>query len=563
VNTRSYGYGYRPSEVELPAFGEIKEGTRFQIKSVVDDYVTRRPVLVGLGCEMPGVALPHADLDDRDTLLSGACKRAACRMPDYDPTWLVEMEAFALDLCEKYFVPLPLDTDISVEHWLEGRNYTQARKEELLEASEEMHHWTDSHRYIAVGGFAKDECYADFKQARLIHTRDDHFKVACGPIFSAIESQVFKHPYFIKKIPIAERPNYIRDLLGVEGLMKFMTDYTSMEATFIAELMESIEFVLYKFFTKNLNSSKDFLRMLDVLCGENEISYKKFRMWLKATRMSGEMNTSIGNGVANWFIMEFVCHKVGCTLVKAVFEGDDGLGIIVGPEHDRNLRPSVEDFAKMGAKVKLEYHARLETGSFCGLIFDPEECINVTNPVEVLAGFGWTSRQYMRARSSRLRMLARSKALSYAHQYPGCPIISEMAHYVLRSTSGIDVRHYVKTGKMDMWTREQLLDALDSWKVPRKNPGMKTRLLVEELFNISVERQMKIEAWFHARSDLEPFPAHLVVDLAPKSWHDYYEKYVYVADYTSQELVKPLQFGVVMSNYITAEQWLASQGFLK
>jgi hypothetical protein len=364
----------------------------------------------------------------------------------------------------------------------------------------------------------KDETYPEYKHARAINSRSDEFKCAVGPIFRLIEKQVFKHRAFIKRVPVSDRPRTILESLYRVGAVYVATDYTAFESLFVKLIMESCEFELYDYMTQYLSDGENFMRLLHVvLGGENICDFKTFTTYLEATRMSGEMCTSLGNGFSNLMFMLFMAEEKGCTCVEGKVEGDDGLFAMLGPP------PTTEDFARLGLIIKLEVHHDLETASFCGLVFDREDCVNVTDPREVLATFGWTANKYLKARSSKKFALLRCKALSLAHQYPGCPIIVALARCALRVTRSVDVRNLVYNWR-NTYEREQLIAAFES-NVVFVEPPKRTRHLVEKLYRIPIEHQFAIEAYLDSVVALGPLEHHLIDLHMSPVWKHYWHSY--------------------------------------
>lgn len=493
------------------------------------DLTVRRPVLVSLGCELVGAALPHPDLDEPKTAAAGCFKRFASKPPTPDPALLERLREFVRRWCQHNLKPLPADADTSVREWLESTSYPAWRKAELLKKWENVRTiWDDEGVYFICQSFVKDECYVEYKHARGINSRSDEFKCAVGPIFKLIEREVFKNPHFIKHVPVAQRPSYIMDRLYRVGARYFSTDYSSFEALFTADIMDAVEFEMYDYMTRDLPEHDHFMRLCrEVLGGVSELHFRHFRVQLRATRMSGEMCTSLGNGFANLMFMLFLCELKGCTDVSGVVEGDDGLFTVNGD------CPTTEDFKRLGLVIKMEEHSDLARASFCGLVFVPEDKINVTNPLEVLASFGWASRRYARSSDKTLRALLRCKALSYAHQYPGCPIISSLAWYGLRVTQDVQICKMLRVmnarGAMNQWEREQLMAAIaDHDHIPRVAPPLSTRFLVEDLYGVTVEHQLRIERYLDALDALGPIDCEIINMHVPAVWQHYWDNYVQV-----------------------------------
>lgn len=302
---------------------------------------------------------------------------------------------------------------------MEGTNYPLWRKEELRTINEEVIKpladlTKKKRKYFLVDLFAKDENYVEFKHARGIYARDDVAKCYFGPFFKCIENQLYKHPAFIKHVPVDERAEYISEMLDVPGNVFIQTDYSSYESHFSPKLMKSCEFVLYEYMLRDVPRGLEGLWVMKtVLQGVNPIKNKFFSCVITACRMSGEMNTSLGNGFANLMLYSFQCSRLGIEAVGVV-EGDDGLFSAKPGKH-----PTTDMFTESGCIIKLNTFTSLSEASFCGLLFDETDKQIITDPVKVLLKFGWTTKQYAGARQNKLKSLMRVKAMSTLVQYGG------------------------------------------------------------------------------------------------------------------------------------------------
>jgi hypothetical protein len=526
-------------------------------RHLVDERIT---VQVSLGCHYDGAALPEPDLNHRETMEAGVRKRAAFAPPMRKRKLVRRLAKFVRKWLDKNMRPLAADSDTSVETWIEKTNYPRWRKDALLATWRELGGWHNLTKDdFLCKSFPKDETYPnvpvdEWKHTRGINSRTDRFKVAVGPIFKLIEEQVFKDPHFIKHVPIADRPAYIRSRLFRAGAKYHVTDYTAFESLFTREIMEAVEFQLYEYMVRHLPVGIEFMKLVRlVIGGVQHCSYKQFRASIPCCRMSGEMCTSLGNGFSNLMFMLFMCELKGCTDVAGVIEGDDGLFVMNGDP------PGPSDFADLGLVIKMETHTELSTASFCGLIFDSEELCNTTDPIEVLVGYGWTNRSYARSRNTKLLMLLRCKALSLAHQYPGCPIIQELAKFGLRTTSKLarKTERWIERGgprHMSLWDREQLLLACrDSARLTFPAPGPRTRSLVEMEYGISVGDQFAIEAYLSGLSTVRPL-SHPCIDFYVRpAWVKYWRLYTVETDLESHNRL-PLPSGL-MEGFV--QEWVA------
>lgn len=387
-------------------------------------------------------------------------------------------------------------TDLSVEEWLKHTRYPDWRKQELLTTWKNTQNPYEktkdgSYKYGKVKSFVKLESYPEYKHARCINSRHDVFKCVVGPVFRAIDEVVYKNKYFIKKVPVTDRPEYIRQHVYVPGRKYIVTDHSQFEAAFTADLMEDCEFQLYSYLLKNHPFKQQFMTMMrDVVAGTNVCHFKDLVIEIEATRMSGEMCTSLGNGFSNLMSFLFECSRTGATDVRGVVEGDDGLFSLQGQI------PSQIGLAENGFTVKMEVVDDFNEASFCGFMFDPDEGINIKTPLELLVNFSWLPAKYLHSKENKLLELYRCKALSYAHQFPGCPVVASFAKYILRMTRGHRARLY--------WTDAYMRDKFqfflkreNEFGTPDIEPGLPTRLLFQKKFGITVGDQVRIENYFN------------------------------------------------------------------
>lgn len=479
-----------------------------------------RPVMQSLGCNVSEVAPPHPSTDDTINSVAGAMKRVARKLPKVDAAHLKRFRQSVKESIRE--IPkLSPSSNTTHEFWFQHVRYPFWRMQQLREAYDSFDGLINPSLHYLTSGFIKAETYMKYKYARTINSRCDFFKAWCGAIFHLIEKAVVAHyPQLIKQIPVKDRPAYIMEHVYMEGATYIATDYVAYEASFTREIMEACEMQLYEHMTSLLPQGREFMEHVrGALTGKNHMVFKDFILILKARRMSGEMCTSLGNGFTNLQLMKFACREAKSEGFGVV-EGDDGLFRIVGPI------PDVASFTSLGFDIKLEVHQDLSRASFCGIIFDPTDGVNITDPVEVLLNFGWSKQDYCGARRSRCLELLRSKSLSFAHQYAGCPIIQELAFYGLRMTKHIDMRRFIEKERgLNMWDREQLEIALSD-KIQRSVVPENTRHLMEDVFGISIDDQIKIERYLAEKKDLSSLNHPSIDNYMPEFARDYFVKYV-------------------------------------
>lgn len=540
-------FGYRHDEIE--ALKKVSCAEDVKVSQLFQRTIERPPVAVSLGCHLVGSLLPHADPSDADTLAMGVKGRMGKIMPVVEnrSEFLLGLREYTLKwIKRKNLVPLSCNFDGSIETWLSRTNYPEWRKVELRKYKDKIEDLLRRNKhgelmYFTVKLFMKDEHYVDFKHARGIYARDDAAKLFFGPWFKGIEDQIYSLGEFIKHVPVRDRARYIYEKLYVQGSKYIATDYSSYEAHFVADLMANCEFILYEYMLGGFGAGQEVLSIMkEVLMGNNRIFNKYLSVSCKARRMSGEMNTSLGNGFSNLMFMGYVCEQLGLPEPNGVVEGDDGLFQFLG------RHPTTEDFAKYGFLIKLDAYAKISDASFCGNLFDEDSLQIVTDPRDVISSFGWTTARYRHSNSKKLGTLLRCKALSFAHQYPGCPMVGALSQYALRVTRGRTQRDLITSlgvrKDVNMWEREQLEQAIRFSSRDEdlyESPTMGTRLLFEELYQVPVSTQLKFENYINNLSSIQPLKFDLLVDVVPKSWTTYYNEYVFNFDKIPEKMVLP------------------------
>lgn len=492
----SYLYGYHVDDPviidEIPRLLPIKPDASARLRKQEDQERTqgyRRPMARELPFSLWGYAPVMPSTYDTATAYVGWHARVARAHCTPNRAMLRSLKRHVTEFVHRNFVPLSMDLDYSVETWLLSTNYNEGMRKNMLREYNRFLDgdvkWKD---LMKVKGFAKEESYgASIKHARTINSRSDVYKTLVGPTYKLIEKHVFARPEFIKKIPGHERAQYILEHVRRDGTVYVCTDYTSFESSFTKKIMECVEMVLYRYMLKNHPDRKFILKLIKAQTVTNHIGYKGFKARISATRMSGEMNTSLGNGFTNLMLFDWMCKEQGIGYTGVV-EGDDGLFSV----------SKVPDFSwtnAIGFAVKPEVHRSIGTASFCGQVFDEEECQLIRDPMKALIKIGWSTRQYVPASERTLMALARARALSMIYENPSCPILRNWCLKVLRQTGGVNIDRLVARIK-DAWERERLTLAFEYYKarpVSTPEPGPNTRFLMEEMFSITVETQLAIE----------------------------------------------------------------------
>lgn len=230
--------------------------------------------------------------------------------------------------------------------------------------------------------------------------------------------------------------------------------------------------------------------------------------------MSGEMNTSLGNGLVNLIIINFICCHLHKNSVTCIVEGDDSLFCTTA-------NVTSDDFISCGLTCLLEKHEKINTASFCGIIYHPYDGNIITDPIKVLLKTPYLPRKWCSSATKVQLQIMKCKALSIRWQYPGCPILISFANWILRETCHLQVRKSVLEYFKTLINYQTVGIDFDSFKkaylfsditrtTPNREIGEQTRLLMDEKFHIPVDYQLELEGFFDNQTSLEAYTHPLI-----------------------------------------------------
>lgn len=450
----------------------------------------RKPIATQIGAVCSELVLPVADPLDPKSQVVGVKERVLRAPPQGDPTWLVEFKEFVSNWLDKHlyllekFVPSKNETfeELSFDDWLDNARYTQVRKNQLRK---EYANGPQPSTWHKCKSFIKREFYVEFKDPRTINSRVDNYKVFAGPWVSAIEKD-FTHrcKSFVKGMTPQDRAE--RAYERVRGaLVMFNTDFSRYESQMTHFIIKHIECQLYRRY-----GMPEVL--LKPLYGVNKCSMTGCSYEVRATRMSGDMNTSLGNGFVNLMVNKFVAHKVGAR-IRGVVEGDDGLFACYG------TFPTAEDYAKLGFKITILPMDVISDGDFCSAkIFElaPDRIWALQDPRRVLLKAGWSFTCPDKAPKHIRDELMVAKAMSIASNCPYCPLLcaycTKYCGEALLSSNESrtldDTEYWYKRS----FAKEDVLQPTDA-----------TRKIFHEIYGMPVAKQVECERYIETHDDLD------------------------------------------------------------
>jgi hypothetical protein len=429
---------------------------------------------------VPGYSPICMDSNDQHTVECGFKKRLLRDVPKPNGEFLREFKQFVYQWCSEH---LPKTRALGFEEWLESTSYNESRKEELRKAELRNKGSRPSMRKCQkISTFVKAEFYPMLKQCRMINSRSDDAKVFFGPRVKAVERVVFELPQFIKHVPVPDRPAKIRSMKQA-GRIYYATDYTAFESHFIPEFLDACECQLFRWC---LSEDEDCEFMCRVFMGRNRMQTRTgVSAEVLGRRMSGDMNTSLGNGFANYMLSLFLTKQKGGEM-DGVFEGDDGLFY-------STVELSGSDYEKIGFTIKIEEVNDPCAASFCGMIFSESGEI-IRDPRKFLQAFAWTS-SCIQGGPLVMKELLRAKSLSAVHETPQCPIVGVLARSGLALTGGVAPRF--------IWDGYHEINVDVNVANTPFNPSRDTRELFQQCYGVSPADQLLIEDHIrHGRMDL-------------------------------------------------------------
>lgn len=435
-----YAYGVRVGEMGLPET-EVAEGVKIKIPAQPKSRQRCKTYMALPFGKARGWAPLSADANDVPTQEYGLRKRLLRPVPPVAADVLQRLAAFVDDWCERHLTPI--QNVPTFEEWIGDTPYSEKRREQLRK-------WYYKYngdvppRWLCrkIDSFIKREAYLERKAARWINSRHDAFKAWSGRFFHAIEEAVFKLPNFVKHMTMAERVAAIMQL-DKAGHFFYENDYKAFESHMVPQIMRAVELRVYKFLLRHY--PYEYAAIERTLAGENKLRTRAgVKASVRGRRMSGDMCTSVGNGLTNLLVVEFiVAEKVGDVNsgLHALVEGDDGL--FASP-----VELAAEDFEKMGFTAEIHKIDHPWQGHFCGASLAPDGTV-LKDPHKVLSTFGWTHSMIGCGEETAMGLL-RAKALSLTHEAPQCPIVGKLARAALDFTQGYEPR-WTDTWKQKMW----------------------------------------------------------------------------------------------------------------
>lgn len=479
--------------------------------------------------------LPHPNTRGHKNLITSIMKRAGCDHPIILEKHIKPLKNKTIQVLERLGVQKVLYI-MSRVFWLANSGYSLKQIVKLINEWNEYENLTSNWKLFVCECFGKMEFYDEFKYPRGIFSRSNLFKLWFGPLIKTLEEEIYKltelNQFFIKHVPHLERPAFLKKRFGQQTGPWIATDFSAFESQFTPIMMDCVENQAMRWLISELADKEQYIWVMEnVIAGSNLCSFNTFDFQCEATRMSGEMTTSLFNGLTNLVTFLYVSEDMcGNTEVVGVVEGDDGLFTCKG-----GRLPTSADFAEIGMTIKIEIHENFNTASFCGCIFDIIDERILTNPIKTILKIAWSPMKLFKSNKNKKLSYLKCKLMSAKTQYPGAPMIDAFATASLQQLKKYDYRSSLKF--FDKYTREKLItnvQYVNKTQTDKSNfmftyiePSDNSRKLVCEKFGVTVEQQIRFEDFcktklsvFDPNWSQEDFDACL-----PQCWLVNYEEY--------------------------------------
>lgn len=473
--------GYRACEVTA---ARAAVGRDVSVKIHNNFYDVTQPAVVqrGIGPSVLGMSPPIPDTGDPVTMLDGTLHRVARETPPID--YLELNKFFGFIVKEAPGMLNPVVDQLTLVEWLPNCHYDLRTQLKMMETMDDVKHFFQFPKDAVREGHGKRETNLSFKTARSIIALTTVGKCVEGPMAKTMEQMVYRIENFIKHVPGYKRAEWLTDRFkGTQEV--YETDFTSFESGFREPIM-LIECWIYSYLLSWHPQSGEFLTK--ILSSQTTVKFKWYTLKMTARRMSGEMVTSLGNGLMNLFL----CLYIGADRETLTVEGDDGLFTARnGVDTSRAER--------LGFSLKIERRPSVLKSSFCGMMMS-KDGVSFTNPRKVLLNFGWSHSPLVNGGKQMRRRLLRAKALSLLYEHPQCPILFVLSRRMIELTSGVDPLF-----DKSYWT-QHLLDQVatrkeEIYRLNSQGPSYEARCEFDECYGITVAEQIEIEEYIASHDE--------------------------------------------------------------
>lgn len=397
------------------------------------------------------------------------------------------------DIDCSFFDKLLKDNPVQLEpmtRWQVIGTYHGPWRQKYIKAKEKLDLFGWSDNYARVNMFTKDdlELNPPLKAPRAIQYRDPCFMLMHGRFVKPIEKWFYslRDEYNTRIVGKADGYTIANDLLMKSEMFPdpvyLLLDASKFDSCVDVKWLRYTHRCYEKLYAPAYRRR---LRHLSSLTIHNKgrsprgLRYKTF-----GTRMSGDMDTGLGNSLIMWTMLSMFLKHVG---VKGSIyvNGDDS--VIVINRSDLGKTRDMTFFKECGFNMKYEVATSMNELEFCQarLIETDYGYTMARNPARVIGKAGW----------STLGLAKRNKIRDYVHTIGMCeraaswgvPIASAMATAFIKATPCGRKR------VITPWLQNHYESMQKWWKVGEPKISLQTRLNFEDAWGVTVAEQLRLE----------------------------------------------------------------------
>lgn len=202
------------------------------------------------------------------------------------------------------------------------------------------------------------------------------------------------------------------------------------------------------------------------------------------TRMSGDMDTGLGNSLIMWSMLKLYLTNNGIHKHSIMVNGDDS--VIVIERSQLSASRNISIFHSLGFNMKFEVALEFNQLEFCQArpIFTDYGWTMARRPERVLGRTSWSVNNYGR---SKMRAFIHTLGLCERAASWGVPIASALATKMIQATPG------AARIRLSPWLEEHYNRMRRWWKLGEPTISLETRQNFADAWGISVEEQYHIE----------------------------------------------------------------------
>jgi len=403
---------------------------------------------------------------------------------------------------DQFFNKLLKDNPVELypmKRWGVISTYQGAWKQKYIAAKEklDLFGWLD--QYSVLNIFSKDdlELSSPQKAPRAIQYRDPCFLLEHARYIKPIEKWFYslRDEYNTRIVGKADGYTIANDLIqkadSFVDPVFLLLDASKFDSCVDVKWLQYTHRCYQRLFVcgNKMLRKLSSLTLTNVGRSRRGISYKT-----RGTRMSGDMDTGLGNSLIMWTLLKGFLHSLD--IKGSIYVNGDDSVVVIERKH-LGLTANMDYFKNLGFNMKYEVADTLDQLEFCqARLMETDYGFTMArNPERVIGKTGWCVRDYgkRRARDHVHTLGLCERAASW-----GVPIASAMATAFLKATP---------TGKyvaLSPWLNDHYNSMRKWWKTGEPKISLQTRVNFENVWGISVSEQFAIERSMRVRLLREP-----------------------------------------------------------